>query len=86
MIPETAEIPQIAEIWNSAAKCYLKQLHPPSQSIFTWSERRKEDEKIPVFPLVLPPLWEGTIYVQVIGGGKNSKEITPSCHHLKKKA
>ena len=53
---EIAEIAQIVEIRKSAANWDPNRLHPPSQSIVTCSERRKEDGGIPVVRPALPSL------------------------------
>ena len=39
-----------------------KPAAPPSQSIVTCSEKHKEDGRVPVAPLALPSMWEGTKY------------------------
>ena len=59
---EIAEIAEISEIHKNTAKRNPNQLHPPSQSIVTSSERHKEDGRIPVAPFAPPSLWEGTTY------------------------
>ena len=79
-VPENAGITYTR---NSAAKWDPNRIDPPSKSIVTCSERQKEDGRIPVVPLALLSLWEGTTYTEAtrpnsLGGVETQKiELSP---------
>ena len=54
--------PGLSTLADDLKRSRVSRLPPTFQSIFTCSERHKEDGMIPVAPLALPSLWEGTTY------------------------